>query len=345
MLSNARLPVSAVNQVCIAVNNLQKTMEDYWNILGIGPWSVFNYGTPEISDFKCYGISAQGRCRVAVVKLGAMELKLVETIEGTSIYRDWISVHGESLHHVKFLVEDLDIDRVRRVMESLGFPDIMSGHIGTNGEGQFACFDTRKALHAIWETSSHICDKPEGATNFPKKTEAVSPAKVKVERIRQVALCVKDAVRTAQNYWNILGIGPWSIFDWGTHVLERRLYHGKPSWGREIVAFAYIGDVQLELVQPVEGDSIYADWMSVHGEGLHHLKFLCDDVDEVSAILTSQGFPSILSGHYGLPGGKAGGYNYIDIPPLHCIWEPVQEPVVMPAEPFLTFPGKLHQPE
>jgi hypothetical protein len=161
---------------------------------------------------------------------------------------------------------------------------------------------------------------------------------VKVSRIRQVALCVCDAVRTAQNYWNILGIGPWRLYDWGSHVVHCRRYHGEPSWGREIVAFATVGDVELELVQPVEGVSIYQDWIDAHGEGMHHLKFLCDDVDAVSGALTGQGFLSIQSGDYGAGGGKAGGYNYIDIPPLHCIWEPVQEPKALPIQPFIRIP-------
>ena len=37
----------------------------------------------------------------------------------------------------------------------------------------------------------------------------VSPAKVKVKGINQVALVVKDIQARAENYWNILGIGTW----------------------------------------------------------------------------------------------------------------------------------------
>jgi hypothetical protein len=38
-----------------------------------------------------------------------------------------------------------------------------------------------------------------------------SPAKVKCERINQIAIVVKDLEVVAENFWKILGIGPWSL--------------------------------------------------------------------------------------------------------------------------------------
>lgn len=333
-----RVPITGIQQVCIVVKNLQKTMEDYWNILGIGPWAIFTFEPPAATGLRCNGKPAWGRYRGAVAQVGPVELELIETIEGTSIYQDWIDEHGEGLHHMKFMVEDLDVDRVTKTMEGLGFPSIMSGHHGPEGKWHFSYFNTRKALHAIWETGNRTGGTPDGLVLYPEDPKAISPAKVKVSHIRQVAICVKDVVRSAENYWNIFGVGPWRIYDWGSHVIRQRFYHGKPAWGREIVAFAEVGDFQLELMQPVEGDSLYQDWLEEQGEGMHHLKFLVDDVEGVSEALTGQGFVSLQSGYYGDVGEKAGGYDYIYIPPLHCIWEPVQEPKSMPVEPFTSVP-------
>ncbi|GAI83644.1 unnamed protein product, partial [marine sediment metagenome] len=39
-----------------------------------------------------------------------------------------------------------------------------------------------------------------------------SPAKVKAKDITQVAIAVYDVRMVAENYWNILGIGPWEIY-------------------------------------------------------------------------------------------------------------------------------------
>jgi len=338
--SPAKVKVTQIQQICIVVNDLQKTVENFWNILGIGPWAIFPFGCPVIPDLKYYGKPAWGRYKGAVVQVGPIELEIFETIEGASVYQDWIDEHGEGLHHAKFLVEDLDVSRVEKALTEQGFPSIQSGHFGPpEYKGQFSYFDTRKALHAIWETSNRRGGTPPGATFYPEDPATKSPAKVKITGIKQIGIAVKDVIKTAENYWNILGIGPWEIRDWGSHVLYDRTYHGKPAWGKERLAHAYLGDLELELVQPVEGDSIYQDWIDEHGEGLNHLKFLCDDVDEVSRLLNEQGFPSIQSGHFGDPKEKAGGFNYIDIPPLHCIWEPVHKPKPLPVEPIARIPA------
>lgn len=159
-----------------------------------------------------------------------------------------------------------------------------------------------------------------------------SGAKVTCKGINQIAIVVENLELVAENYWKIMGIGPWSIYDWEPPLVHSRKYHGKDAWGRERIALVQVGDVQLELVQPVDGPSIYRDWLDEHGEGLHHLNFLVDDVDETAEILAKEGFPSLQSGKWN-PGGA---FNYVDIKPLRTIWEPVKgeemdvEPIMCP---------------
>jgi len=156
-----------------------------------------------------------------------------------------------------------------------------------------------------------------------------SPAKVKVKGINQIAIVVKDVQKVAENYWNILGIGPWDIYAWEAPLVYNRTYHGKPSWAREKIALAQVGAVQLELCQPIDGDSVYQDFLMEHGEGLHHLNFLVDDVDETAEILIKEGFPSLKSERF----RDNGAVNYINIKPLRTIWEAVHIGESIGAEP------------
>ncbi|MBL7126573.1 MAG: VOC family protein [Dehalococcoidales bacterium] len=334
--SPSKIKVNEVQQVCLVVKDLQKTIEAYWNILGIGPWALFDFGSERVPNFQYYGKPAYARYRGAIAQCGPIELELFETIEGPSVYQDWIDKHGESLHHLKFVPED--VAKTEKILNDMGFPTVVSGG---SGNYRFAYFDI-KPLRCFWEISSRSRHDgpPAGATFYPEDPKAKSPAKVKISGIKQVGIVVKDAVRTAENYWQILGIGPWEIRPWGNHVLWDRTYMGRPGWGRERLGHAYLGDLELELVQPVEGESVYQDWIDEHGEGIHHLKFLCDDIDEVTRLLGEQGFPSIQSGHFGDPKEKAGGFNYIDIPPLHCIFEPVHKPKSLPIDPVARVPEK-----
>jgi len=40
-----------------------------------------------------------------------------------------------------------------------------------------------------------------------------SPATIKVKGINQIAIAVNDLEEVAKNYWTILGIGPWAIYE------------------------------------------------------------------------------------------------------------------------------------
>jgi 4-hydroxyphenylpyruvate dioxygenase-like putative hemolysin len=127
----------------------------------------------------------------------------------------------------------------------------------------------------------------------------------------------------AKNYWDILGIGPWTVFDWEPPLVYDRTYRGGSVWTRERIAVAQAGSLQLQLLQPVDGPSIYADWLEEHGEGLHHLNFLVDDIDGVSAAFAGDGFPCIQSGKFTAPEGRESRFAYHDIKPLRAIIETV----------------------
>lgn len=324
MQSRANIKTQAVPQVALVVNDVQRTAEAFWNLLGIGPWELFPLNLRANYTYRGSGGWAAGR--VAIAQVGAIELELLQHVEGKTIYKDWVNEQGEGIQHLKFVVEDRDVQRLDRAMEELGFPVIQSGRAGPQLQYHHAYYDARKALRCILETSNSQSLSARGRFGglpFPSEPNAVSPARVKIAGMKRIGIAVKNAVRTAENYWNILGIGPWEIREEHSCGLLDRVYHGEPAWGREIVATASVlsaeGDMELELCQPLEGDSIYRDWIDAKGEGLHHLQLLCEDVDKTSALLAEQGFLSIQSGHFGDAAAGRGGYSFIDVEPLHCI--------------------------
>ena len=48
------------------------------------------------------------------------------------------------------------------------------------------------------------------------------------------------------------------------------------------ISLAYVGDLQLELIEPVRGDSIYTEFLAAQGPGLHHA---CWEVEDLEAAL------------------------------------------------------------
>ena len=56
------------------------------------------------------------------------------------------------------------------------------------------------------------------------------------------------------------------------------------------------GDVYIQLVCPRDGDSDLAKWLDEHGEGLHHICFNVDDLDQAVADLSDPTLPRIPLG-------------------------------------------------
>ena len=315
--SQSKIKVNNITQIAFAVANLQKTVENYWNILGIGPWDIWDWEAPLVYDYTYHGKPAWARAKMALTQLENVEMELMEHVDGDTIYLDFIKEHGEGLQHLQFAADNLD-ETVRILTEEYGFPSLQSGRVGEIGAYNYIYIEP---LHAIWEPVQAGGSIGRGPDIVYPATKEPGPAKVGVKRIDQVALVVKDLEKTALDYWNILGSGPWNIYEWTAPLVYDRKYHGKPAWGRERIAVTDVGGVQLELCQPVEGDSIYRDFLNDHGEGLHHVNFFVDNVDETAEILIKQGFPSLQSGRHGPPECKS-AFNYIDIKPLRAIWEP-----------------------
>jgi methylmalonyl-CoA/ethylmalonyl-CoA epimerase len=56
------------------------------------------------------------------------------------------------------------------------------------------------------------------------------------------------------------------------------------------------GNVYLQLVEPLNGDSEVARWLDEHGEGLHHVCFGVDDVPSAVEALSGEAPVSLGSG-------------------------------------------------
>ena len=62
------------------------------------------------------------------------------------------------------------------------------------------------------------------------------------------------------------------------------------------IRYLQIGSLQLELVQPVEGESPFKDFLNSGGEGIYFILFSVDDLDKETDKLVKKGIKVILSG-------------------------------------------------
>jgi len=102
---------------------------------------------------------------------------------------------------------------------------------------------------------------------------------IKLDSIGHIGLVVKDIEATTKSWSALLGIGPWTIQDVGDNKL----------------AFATVGGVQFELIEPVAKDTLWTDFLETQGEGLHHICGRVPDVGDAVSKLEEEGNEILLS--------------------------------------------------
>jgi hypothetical protein len=87
----------------------------------------------------------------------------------------------------------------------------------------------------------------------------------------QVCIVTHDLDTRIKALADQLGIGPWWVRTYEPPLLTGRTYRGQPGKYRMRLALAYTGALNWEVIQPLEGPSIYHDFLEANGEGLHHV--------------------------------------------------------------------------
>lgn len=131
-----------VAQIGIIVKDLDRTVELYWKLFGIGPWNIYTYGKPLVKEMTYLGKPTTYHMRLALASLGPMRLELIELGEGPTIYEDFVREHGFGIQHIGVLVNDMHT--ALQQAESAGFKMIQDGSgFGLEGDGHFAYLDTQ----------------------------------------------------------------------------------------------------------------------------------------------------------------------------------------------------------
>ncbi len=128
----------------------------------------------------------------------------------------------------------------------------------------------------------------------------------KKENYHHVGVIVRDMEKTIE-YLSSIGIGPFGIKDGPLYVEVpfKGELHGRPAEWKVKISNAKIGDSELELLEPCGGESALQEFLDNHGEGLHHIGYLVDDVQAEIENMVKQGVKVITSAM-----GSRGGFAY-----------------------------------
>jgi methylmalonyl-CoA/ethylmalonyl-CoA epimerase len=83
-----------------------------------------------------------------------------------------------------------------------------------------------------------------------------------------------------EQYTKLLGWGPWNVYRYEPPRLHHTVVRGEAVPYTMLGAETHVGELGFELLQPLEGPSIYREWLDEHGEGLHHLALMLHSFEE-----------------------------------------------------------------
>lgn len=105
-------------------------------------------------------------------------------------------------------------------------------------------------------------------------------------KLTQIGIVVKDMDKTIEKL-SAFGIGPFEHR--AVPAGGKEYYKGKLIEATFKIAAVNLGGIELEFIQPIDGDSPHMEFLKEKGEGIQHLAFASDNLENDIARLSENG--------------------------------------------------------
>jgi methylmalonyl-CoA/ethylmalonyl-CoA epimerase len=129
----------------------------------------------------------------------------------------------------------------------------------------------------------------------------------KFRHIAQIGMVVKDIEEARAAWAELLGVEKPPIVETEGWESSRMTFKGKPSEGRAKLSFFDLENIVVELIQPISGPSTWRDFVEKYGEGVHHIAFNIENLEETLERFKKIGILVEQRGDY-----EGGCYVYTD---------------------------------
>lgn len=127
------------------------------------------------------------------------------------------------------------------------------------------------------------------------------------QTVAQIAMVVNNIETAIQRWSALLGMPAPEIILTQPGAEVNTTYRGQPTHAQAKLAFFNLGQVQLELIEPVGENSAWKEGLDKNGDSAHHIAFWVEGMQRSVDFLKSQGIPMIQRGDMG-----EGQYAYFD---------------------------------
>jgi methylmalonyl-CoA/ethylmalonyl-CoA epimerase len=287
-----------VDQVLWVVSDLENVIAQYEEL-----------GFSQVRDFEKTDVISETTGRKTTVKLarawlGGAVVNWIQPLKGNSLFTLFHDRYGDgamSLVHRVPDGTDLEDEVLRLGGLGVGILDRLTLRT-KSGDLHFVLMDTEpEGKYILGFTPG------EGEFEMPGEFSGENRHHMK---LNQYAFAIRDP-EPVSRFWHNLGQPEFQI----SHPeLGDTRYYGKPADHQLIQGWQRHGSIDYEWCIPVKPPIVYEDHIQKHGEGIHHLAFTVNDMDEVLDDFRSRGFVVSMGGTWGETGKPGSGrYEYIDL--------------------------------
>jgi catechol 2,3-dioxygenase-like lactoylglutathione lyase family enzyme len=291
---------NVINQIAFVVHDIEQASEAFAKLLGLPKPKWFLTGDREVSKVVFRGQPTDSRSKLVFLNTPTVQIELIEPNQEPGTMREFLDTVGEGIHHVAF-----DVDSIKEklpIFEENGYPLLQSGEF-TSSDGRYVYVDTLKSHKTLME----LLESAEPRETAPT-TDVFTPL-LGTNKIEQLAIVVRDLDAAAEAYCKLLGVEKPSVIQSGPSELTQVIFEGKPTEADSKYMFINTPLLQIELIEPGDSPSTWKKHLETQGEGVHHISFVVNDIEEKVRLLEDMGYSVIQRGNFW--NGK-GRYAYMD---------------------------------
>jgi catechol 2,3-dioxygenase-like lactoylglutathione lyase family enzyme len=105
MAKGSSLQLPPIGQVGYVVKDVERAIEYYSKVFGIGPFDTFLF-RPDSCLLR--GKPASIAHKIALAPMGPVQFELIQPLEGNGIHSEFLETKGEGLQHLGFFVDNCD---------------------------------------------------------------------------------------------------------------------------------------------------------------------------------------------------------------------------------------------
>lgn len=277
---SAALPVNAIERVAVACHDCRAATEHFSRFFGVREWRLAECGP------------AGSRYRSAIGSAGGVGLELIEPLDASGPFGEFLATHGPGLMHVVLRPEQ-GAEVAAAALQAAGVT------VQARLDDQWV-MDSRSVLGGL----GLVLEPVAAARPHGEVLHYAHPGVLPVQQLYQVAMIVPDLDALRERFAAVLGIEQWVPIELAPGpMLAGCEYYGEPVEHSARLAIGRSGNACFELIEPGSGPTVYRDALERHGPCMHHIMAtLCPPEDFDVAARELRGAGIVVGQQAAIPG-------------------------------------------